>query len=525
MTSDPQVFDRTSPRLTHRLASCPTRSVSGWNGLADSSFKILALALAVLLFVSSGCQIKFPFSMGETIVIDSEKDIAPFPSTRVGINVNFLLDGADEGPTHRSLLSALKQMGVRSLRFPGGEDSDAYLWSIPPFLKSHPALARTGPAAWPANDDRYTLPDKVTLRDTLDFDEFMILAKQLNAEPILVVCYDSMYKEAEEGGMAPTREQLLETAVQWVHYANVTKDYGIKYWEIGNESYLHSNNGSATAYQYASDLQQFSDAMKAVDPDIRIGASGLDMDWWAGVLPYAASKIDFLSVHVYPVWGWASWEYYRRNRPQFAEPIENALRAIRLYAPAEDRQRLRIAVTEANVGDWSPDFTWENVNDLGHALVAFDLFGQLLSIPIVDFIQFWTTKWEDDAFPPSVYTALSSKNELHAIGRAIGIWGKWSGGSLVATDSEEWLRAYASILNHEITVFILNKDDAAQSASINFKNLVQGTTFQRWIFKGNSPTDIHPTLQRSADLSFANPLTLSLDPMSITVLTQRREKE
>lgn len=507
------------------MASHLTRSVSDWNGLGDSSFKIIAVALAMLLFISSGCHIKFPLSTGETIVIDADKEIAPFPSTRVGINVNFLLDGAGHRPTRTSLQSALKEMGVRSLRFPGGEDSDAYLWSIPPFLRSHPALARTGPAAWPANDDRYTLPDKVTLRDTLDFDEFMILARQLDAEPILVVCYDSMYKEAEAGGIAPTRAQLLETAVRWVHYANVIKGYHIKYWEIGNESYLNSNNGTATAYQYALDLQQFSDAMKAVDPDIRIGASGLDMDWWASVLPYAASKIDFLSVHVYPVWGWASWEYYRRNRPIFAEPIDNALQAIRLYAPAEDRQRLRIAVTEANVGDWSPVFTWENVNDLGHALVVFDLFGQLLSIPVVDFVQFWTTKWEEDAFPPSVYNALSSDNELHPIGRAIGIWGRWSGGSLVATDTEEWLRAYASSVNQEITVFILNKEDTAQSASVTFKNLVQRTAFHRWVFKGNSPTDIHPTLQRSTDLSFANPLILSLDPLSITVLTQRREKE
>ena len=53
--------------------------------------------------------------------------------------------------------------------------------------------------------------------------------------PTIVVCYDSMYKDAQPGGVAPGRAELLETAREWVRYANVTRKYGIKYWEIGNE--------------------------------------------------------------------------------------------------------------------------------------------------------------------------------------------------------------------------------------------------------------------------------------------------
>lgn len=167
-------------------------------------------------------------------------------------------------------------MGVRYLRFPSGEDSDAYLWSVPPYSRPLPTLARTGPAEWPAKDLRFTVADQRTLRNTLDFDEFMTLAQSRGAKPVLVICYDSMYKPAQEGGTAPTRQQLLDNAVAWVRYANVTKGYHVRYWELDNESYRDSYNGQATAEQYAKDVIAFSVAMKEVDPTIKIGANGND---------------------------------------------------------------------------------------------------------------------------------------------------------------------------------------------------------------------------------------------------------
>ena len=93
----------------------------------------------------------------------------------------------------------------------------------------------------------------------------------------------------------------METAVEWVRYANVTKKYAVKYWEIGNESY-HSGsyNGIAPdASTYANDLADFARAMKAVDPTIRIGANG-NGGWWSTLQSVAGAEIDFLAAHSYP---------------------------------------------------------------------------------------------------------------------------------------------------------------------------------------------------------------------------------
>lgn len=458
------------------------------------------------------------------VLIDPDRRKADLTKTRLGINLNFLLDDEAARRPRRPLQAALKEMGVGSLRFPGGEDSDGYLWSVPPFTESVPTLARTGRGEWPANDVRFTFPDRRTLRDTLDFDEFMAIANELGAEPVLVVCYDSMYKPAEDGGTAPDKARLLKTAVEWVRYANITKGYGVKYWEIGNESYLDSNNGSTTAEQYAADLEEFSDAMKAVDPTIKIGANGLGLEWWREVLSSVASKIDFLSVHVYPVWGWESYDYYRRRSVNPADPVVDAIEAVNAYAPVQDRPRLRIAVTEANVGDWSPIFTWANDNDLGHALVAFDLFGRLLSVPEIDFIHLWTTRWIEERFPPSVYDALSPANELLPVGRAVAIWGQYSGGQLVAAASHDPIRAYASYMpeGEGMTIFLLNKDSGVQAASISTTRPVASKSLERWVFRGTGPTDTAPIWERSPDVEIADPTRIDLPPFSITVLSERR---
>jgi hypothetical protein len=60
-------------------------------------------------------------------------------------------------------------------------------------------------------------------------------------------------------------------AASWVYYANVTKGYGIKYWEIGNE--MGGNwevGGPLSAQDYAYRFTEYYNAMKTVDSSITI---------------------------------------------------------------------------------------------------------------------------------------------------------------------------------------------------------------------------------------------------------------
>jgi hypothetical protein len=64
-----------------------------------------------------------------------------------------------------------------------------------------------------------------------------------------------------------------QEAAAWVHYANKVKNYGIKYWEIGNEvGGKWEAGGPVHSVDYARRYIAFYEAMKAEDPTIRIVA-------------------------------------------------------------------------------------------------------------------------------------------------------------------------------------------------------------------------------------------------------------
>ncbi|MDB5059348.1 MAG: hypothetical protein JWO59_2820, partial [Chloroflexi bacterium] len=182
-----------------------------------------------------------------SVSVNAGSALANIPSTAFGLNTAVwdanLLDG--------TLPGLLSQAGVSALRFPGGATSDTYHW------QTNSITPGQGGYANPNNT----------------FDAFMGVARKVGVPPIVTVNYGS--NAAGNGGGDPAE------AAAWVRYANVTKGYGIKYWEVGNEIYgngsygaswetdLHSSKGPAA---YANNLVAFSQAMKAADPTIHVGA-------------------------------------------------------------------------------------------------------------------------------------------------------------------------------------------------------------------------------------------------------------
>ncbi|HEY5124457.1 MAG TPA: hypothetical protein VIK14_12045, partial [Ignavibacteria bacterium] len=65
----------------------------------------------------------------------------------IGINLDYFMDDDNYLKPQRSTVNALQAMGVKYLRYPGGNKSDFYFFSVPPYEKSDPTLARTGRAA------------------------------------------------------------------------------------------------------------------------------------------------------------------------------------------------------------------------------------------------------------------------------------------------------------------------------------------------------------------------------------------
>ena len=57
--------------------------------------------------------------------------------------------------------------------------------------------------------------------DVLDFDEFMVMCREIGAEPVLCVAADEYLVDYPEGCTWATRDELIEHAVEWVRYAGL----------------------------------------------------------------------------------------------------------------------------------------------------------------------------------------------------------------------------------------------------------------------------------------------------------------
>ncbi|UBU12891.1 cellulose binding domain-containing protein [Nonomuraea gerenzanensis] len=278
------------------------------------------------------------------VTVNARAALATVPET--GLGTNHAIWDSNLGTNETADL--LKDAGMKVLRYPGGSYSDIYHWAD-----------HTAPGG-------YVAPNT-------DFDTFMRGVRRTGAQPMVTANYGT--------GTA-------EEAAAWVRHANLTKGYGVKYWEIGNENYGNGHYGAAweaddhadkSPNEYARHVVAYADAMKAVDPTIKIGAvlttpanwpdaivaEGDSGSWNKVVLSTAGSKIDFVILHWYPG--------ALDKTGHVPDMIQLTREQIAKYA-GPGSERIGIAMTEFNTGSNS-----NGTNTQPGALAAADAYATLLA--------------------------------------------------------------------------------------------------------------------------------------------------
>jgi len=227
---------------------------------------------------------------------------APPSSVEIGIKPNTSLRTVDQkmfgvntamwdsGLASKTCKNLVAKAGFKSLRFPGGSLSDQYHW----------ATNKTDyvNANWPTN-----------------FDTFASMAVAAAGGQCFITANYGTGTAAE--------------AAAWVKYSNITKHYGFKYWEVGNECFgsweVDNHARPQDPVIYANQFALYSKQMKAVDPNIRVGAvaipgedtdpnypdevvtnprTGLTHSGWTAVMLATLAKLkstpDFIIYHRYP---------------------------------------------------------------------------------------------------------------------------------------------------------------------------------------------------------------------------------
>ncbi|HVE75565.1 MAG TPA: alpha-L-arabinofuranosidase C-terminal domain-containing protein [Actinomycetota bacterium] len=203
----------------------------------------------------------------------------------------------NKGGPRADVKAAVSTLSPTMLRYPGGCFSAWYHWTDGVGPKPRKHYDRT---FW--TDFRFgdrvgeDLSRRLGPPETNEFgtDEFLQYCLDVDAEPLLV---------ANFGTGTP------DEAAGWVRYCNTDgkSPRQVAWWAVGNETYGGWELGHCPPDQYAAGLVQFSDAMRAVDPSIKIVGVGCadsgnpeyEQSWNETVLTRARSAVDALSVHWY----------------------------------------------------------------------------------------------------------------------------------------------------------------------------------------------------------------------------------
>ena len=186
-----------------------------------------------------------------------------------------------------------------------------------------------------------------------------------------------------------------QEAAGLVKFMNQESGTPVQYWELGNEAFGDWDNAYTTPEKYAQIIKDYSAAMKAVDPSIKIGANWAstyadNVQWDQTILKLAGDDIDFLSIHWYPNHTGEGRRFNGRTKPKPEAVMANALaipgmirRANRLIEQYAPKQAGKIEMTFLEWdGAWDAPtketasqkqvLQWSLANALFHA----DVFGQ-----------------------------------------------------------------------------------------------------------------------------------------------------
>ena len=195
----------------------------------------------------------------------------------------------------RDVIALMKQMGIRLLRWPGGNFSGEYYWKdgLMPRDQRAPFQSflwvETQPHTW-----GYDYHE-------INTDDFLALCHEIGAEPFITI--------------NPTWTTPQDNA-DWVEYCNGDastpygrlraenghpEPYGVKCWSLGNEFGYGHMEGANGPKEYAAEVRKHGEMMLSVDPGLRLCSCGpYPNEEWAKESAKALADISrVVSLHHY----------------------------------------------------------------------------------------------------------------------------------------------------------------------------------------------------------------------------------
>lgn len=271
-----------------------------------------------------------PAAQGNTVananVVDPNVDTTPIPvpvcTTNTAVDINVVVT-TSKGPNGFSspiaITNDLYSMGIDDQTRQDFVPSPnakfvAFLKGLKPGMLRFPAGVNGQKYRWSATDN----PKSTTTMSPGFIDQFMALVKAAESNAYLAINIES---------------GTIDDATNFITYVNKTKNYGVKWWQLGNEPSMTGPNFMPEYYNASNSLQpyfsvynnkylQYRNALLSVDPTIKtVGLevhSGMDIgggvagvntpndrgepDWFTPFMAAVGNQVDALAFHYYPLY-------------------------------------------------------------------------------------------------------------------------------------------------------------------------------------------------------------------------------
>ncbi len=305
--------------------------------------------------------------------------------------------------------------------------------------------------------------------------EFVDLCRRVGSEPLLVV---NMESEGLPFWQYPkndtVRKGTSEEAAEWVNYCNspnnalrlshgIEKPYGIKYWQVGNEtSYQVYGTIGMTAQECRDTTARFCEAMKKEDPSIRLigwGDTSTNGENWCQVMSEVDS-VDLLAFHHHFGSGLDNSPLlsteYRKNIENTWTHLMNAHRSMdeHIKALRADCKNKRLAMTE---GHFVPGRARNEYLSSWGAGVAYARCHNVLMrhsdiLDIATMADFFGNTWQCNAL------IIPSQNKcyLQPVGEVMRLFGAHQGEKALDVTTDTHLDITASKTGSKIFLHIAN---------------------------------------------------------------------
>ena len=231
-------------------------------------------------------------------------------------------------------LKLLKELNSPIYRWPGGNFVSGYDW-------------RDGLGDPDRRPPRKNPAWTGVEHNDFGLDEFIIFCNEAGAEALVVVNsgFGDHHSAAEEVEYA---NGSADTSMgKWRAANGHARPYGVKWWGIGNEMYGKWQLGYMQLSHYVQKHNLFAEAMRKVDPSIKLVAVGEVGKWSEGMLRDCADSMDLISEH-----------FYKGAKESVVEHVQQMSKAViskvephkkwRLELPTLKGKDIRIALDEWN---------------------------------------------------------------------------------------------------------------------------------------------------------------------------------